>query len=55
MAGGFANREIPHALHLAEGTVKNHVSSILLSSAPATAPAPSCVALELGPFRRGAE
>ena len=30
MAGGFANREIARALHLAEGTVKNHVSSILL-------------------------
>jgi len=30
MAGGFANRGIARALHLAEGTVKNHVSSILL-------------------------
>lgn len=30
MAAGFPNREIAEALHLAEGTVKNHVSSILL-------------------------
>jgi DNA-binding NarL/FixJ family response regulator len=29
MANGFANREIAQALHVAEGTVKNHVSSIL--------------------------
>ena len=29
MAGGFSNREIAHALGAAEGTVKNHVSSIL--------------------------
>lgn len=30
MVGGYANREIGQALHLAEGTVKNHVSAILL-------------------------
>lgn len=30
VAGGYANREIASALHLAEGTVKNHVSSVLL-------------------------
>jgi DNA-binding NarL/FixJ family response regulator len=27
--GGFANREIAEALHVSEGTIKNHVSSIL--------------------------
>lgn len=30
LASGYANREIAAAMHLAEGTVKNHVSSILL-------------------------
>lgn len=29
MAGGYSNREIASAIHLTEGTVKNHVSSIL--------------------------
>ena len=29
LAGGYSNREIAGALHLAEGTVKNHISSIL--------------------------
>ena len=29
MAGGYSNREIAGALSLAEGTVKNHISSIL--------------------------
>ncbi|HUE48137.1 MAG TPA: LuxR C-terminal-related transcriptional regulator [Steroidobacteraceae bacterium] len=29
MAGGYSNREIAEALGTAEGTVKNHVSSIL--------------------------
>lgn len=30
VAAGYANREIANALFLAEGTVKNHVSSVLL-------------------------
>ncbi|UKJ65219.1 response regulator transcription factor [Cellulosimicrobium cellulans] len=30
VAAGFSNREIAHALFLAEGTVKNHVSTVLL-------------------------
>jgi DNA-binding NarL/FixJ family response regulator len=29
VAAGYANREIADALHLAPGTVKNHVSSLL--------------------------
>src|SRR5205823_2297325 len=29
MTGGFNNREIAEALHNSEGTIKNHVSSIL--------------------------
>ena len=29
MAGGYSNREISHALSKSEGTIKNHVSSIL--------------------------
>ena len=30
LAGGYNNREIAQAMHLAEGTVKNHVSSVLM-------------------------
>ena len=30
MAGGYSNRELAEALGVAEGTVKNHISSILL-------------------------
>ncbi|ADI15616.1 response regulator [Truepera radiovictrix] len=29
MAGGYSNREIALALHISQGTVKNHVSSVL--------------------------
>lgn len=30
LAGGLTNRDISQAMHLAEGTVKNHVSTVLL-------------------------
>lgn len=30
IAGGYSNREVAELLHLAEGTVKNHVSNVLL-------------------------
>ena len=30
VAAGYSNREIASALHLAPGTVKNHVSNVLL-------------------------
>lgn len=30
VAGGYSNREIAQLLHLAEGTVKNHVSNVLV-------------------------
>ena len=29
LAGGLGNKQIAYALHLSEGTVKNHVSTIL--------------------------
>ncbi len=29
MAEGYSNRQIAQLIHLAEGTVKNHISSIL--------------------------
>jgi len=29
MAGGYSKKEIAHALETAEGSIKNHVSSIL--------------------------
>lgn len=29
MSGGYSNKEIAYALNTAEGTIKNHVSSIL--------------------------
>jgi DNA-binding NarL/FixJ family response regulator len=30
VAGGYSNREIGRSLHLAEGTVKNYVSELLV-------------------------
>jgi DNA-binding NarL/FixJ family response regulator len=33
LAAGYSNREIGRALFIAEGTVKNHVSSILTKMA----------------------
>jgi DNA-binding NarL/FixJ family response regulator len=53
MAGGFANREIARALHLAEGTVKNHVSSILLKLCARDRTRAVLRGLELGLFRGG--
>lgn len=29
VAGGYSNREIGEAVHASEGTIKNHISSIL--------------------------
>ena len=30
LSGGYSNREIAAAMFLAEGTIKNHVSAVLL-------------------------
>jgi len=40
LAQGIPNKEIADKLHIAEGTVKNHVSNLLASSRPITAPRP---------------
>ena len=40
MAGAYSNREISEALGIAEGTVKNHASSVMSKLASATGPAP---------------
>ena len=53
MAGGFANREIARALHLADGTIKNHVSSILLKLGARDRTRAVLLGLELGIFRGG--
>jgi len=46
--------EIARALHLAEGTVKNHVSSILLKLSARDRTRAVLRGLELGLFRGGA-
>ena len=48
MAAGYSNREIAGGLHLAEGTVKNHVSSVLLKLGTRDRTRAVLRALELG-------
>ncbi len=51
MAAGYSNREIAHGLHLAEGTVKNHVSNVLLKLGTRDRTRAVLRALELGLVR----
>lgn len=48
VAGGYSNREIGRALHLAEGTVKNHVSAVLVKLGTRDRTRAALKALELG-------
>ncbi|UZN03584.1 response regulator [Cellulomonas sp. S1-8] len=48
VAAGWANREIADALHLAPGTVKNHVSAVLLKLGVRDRTRAALRALELG-------
>lgn len=48
MSGGYSNREIAHALGTAEGTVKNHVSSVLAKLGARDRTRAVLKALELG-------
>ncbi|QQS01625.1 MAG: response regulator transcription factor [Austwickia sp.] len=48
MAAGYSNREIAEGLHLAEGTVKNHVSAVLLKLGTRDRTRAVLKALELG-------
>ncbi len=48
LAAGYSNREVAKALHLAEGTVKNHVSSVLLKLGTRDRTRAVLRALELG-------
>ena len=48
MAAGYSNREIAAGLHLAEGTVKNHVSAVLLKLGTRDRTRAVLKALELG-------
>jgi DNA-binding NarL/FixJ family response regulator len=50
MAGGYSNREIADALSMSEGTVKNHVSSILSKLGVRDRTRAVLKALELGYF-----
>jgi DNA-binding NarL/FixJ family response regulator len=52
MAGGFSNKEIAHALGTAEGTIKNHVSSILAKLGARDRTRAVLKALELGLLHR---
>jgi DNA-binding NarL/FixJ family response regulator len=54
MAGGFSNKEIAHALGTAEGTIKNHVSSILAKLGVRDRTRAVLKALELGLLHRPA-
>ena len=47
-ASGYSNREISHALHLTEGTVKNHMSSVLVKLGVRDRTRAVLIALELG-------
>lgn len=52
MAAGYSNREVAQALHLVEGTVKNHVSAILLKMGVRDRTRAVLRALELGLISR---
>lgn len=52
MAGGYSNREIASAIHLTEGTVKNHVSSILSKLGVRDRTRAVLKAIEMGMTRR---
>jgi DNA-binding NarL/FixJ family response regulator len=51
-AAGWSNREIAHGLHLAQGTVKNHMSSVLQKLGVRDRTRAVLRALELGLLRR---
>ena len=53
MTGGHSNREIAEALHVAEGTIKNHVSNILSKMGVRDRTRAVLKALEQGYIRAG--